>query len=282
MRLIFLISSPNPSINHMLLGSQIRLYLFESNLLPWLLLGAMLLMTEVGFRTGKRLTLKYQLEKANASDTFMAAIFGLLALLLAITFSGAFDRFDKRRELIAKEVSTIGTAYQSIDLLTPKSQPVVRGLFKQYLDSRIDVYQGGMDKGDVEKKYQVHHEIGNRLWKASAIAVKETSYLEKLVAAQVLPEISDMFDASDNQRLAMKFHPPPIIWQALIGLCLIGSLVAGYKLGVEKKRDWFLTIVFILLMTGTITIILNLEYPRMGFVRLDDFDLELSTLRKSF
>jgi len=120
------------------------------------------------------------------------------------------------------------------------------------------------------------------LWQGAVNAVKATAYREKLVAAQILPEVSDMFDASENQRLAMKFHPPPIIWQALICLSLIGSLVAGYNLGIEQKRDWFLTIVFMLLMTGTITIILNLEYPRIGFVKLDDFDFELISLRNSF
>ena len=266
----------------MLLTSQIRIYLFESNLLPWLLLGAMLLMIEIGWRVGGHFASVYKLEKADASETFMAAIFGLLALLLAITFSGASDRFDKRRDLIAKEVSTIGTAYQSIDLLAPTSQIVVRDLFKKYLDSRIDIYQGSMAEGDLAKKYQTHNEIGNQLWQGAVNAVKATAYPEKLVAAQILPEVSDMFDASENQRLAMKFHPPPIIWQALICLSLIGSLVAGYNLGIEQKRDWFLTIVFMLLMTGTITIILNLEYPRVGFVKLDYFDFELISLRNSF
>ena len=114
------------------------------------------------------------------------------------------------------------------------------------------------------------------------MAFRETPYPEKLIAAQILPELSSMFDASANQRLAMKLHPPPIIWQALICLSLVGSLVAGYSLGLQKKRDWFLTLVFIVMMAGTIMVILNLEYPRLGFVKLDDFDIELVNLRKSF
>ena len=265
----------------MLPSDQIRAFLLESNLLSWLLLCAMFLMIEIGWRVGRHFSLVYSQKKADTSDTFMAAIFGLLALLLAITFSGASDRFDKRRDLIAKEVSTIGTAYQSIDLLAPKNQPAVRDLFKKYLDSRIDIYSGSMDVDSLEKKFQTHNEIGNQLWRGLVNAVKATPYPEKLVAAQILPEASDMFDASENQRLALKFHPPPIIWQALIGLSLIGSLIAGYNLGLEEKRDWFLITIFTLLMVGTITIILNLEFPRIGFISLDKFDLELISLRKS-
>lgn len=239
-------------------------------------------MAEIGWRLGRQLTSQAKLDNTASTDTFMAGIFGLLALLLAITFSGASDRFDKRRDFISKELSTIGTAYQSIDLLSAKSQTAVRNAFINYLDTRITIYQGKKEESEINRQFQVHDENGNLLWQAAVLGVKETPYPEKLVAAQILPEISNMFDASANQRLAMKFHPPPIIWQALICLSLVGSLVAGYSLGLQKKRDWFLTIVFIMMMTGTITIILNLEYPRLGFVRLDDFDMELINLRKSF
>lgn len=262
-------------------NNEIRQFIFESNLLTWILIIAMFFMVEIGWRVGRRFANTYGLKKADANDTFMAAIFGLLALLLAITFSGASDRFDKRRDLIAKELSTIGTAYQSIDLLAPASQPAIREMFKKYLDSRINIYQGKLTENGVAKKYQEHNEIGSQLWAKLVKAVQATPYPEKLVAASILQEVSDMFDASENQRLGMKFHPPPIIWQALICLSLIGALIAGYNLGLEQKRDWFLTFLFVLLMTGTIAIILNLEYPRIGFVNLDDFDLELVALRNS-
>ncbi len=264
------------------ISNTLRTFLFETNLLSWILLASMFLMIEIGWRLGRFFTSKYGIKKVDASETFMAAIFGLLALLLAITFSGASDRFDKRRDLIAKEVSSIGTAYQSVDLLPLQYQIHVKDLFKKYLDSRIEVYQGGMSEIAINQRFDKQTDIGNQLWQAVVLAVKNTAPSDKLIAGQILPEVSDMFDASANQRLAMKFHPPPIIWQALISLALVGSLVAGYNLGIEQKRDWFLTIIFTVLMVGTIVVILNLEYPRIGMVKLDDFDVELINLRKSF
>ena len=268
----------------MLLSNNLRLYLFESNLLPLILFIAMLLMVEIGWRVGKHLASKYHLQKIDASDTFMAAIFGLLALLLAITFSGASDRFDKRRDLIAQEYSTIGTAYQSVDLLAKKDQPKIREIFKRYIDSRINLYKNidTLLESHLEAKVAAHNAIGDEIWKAVVGAVEDTAYPQKLVAAQILPELSDMFTASENQRLASKFHPPPIIVQALVGLALIGSLIAGYNMGIEKNRDWLLTIIFVLLMSGTIYVIMGLEYPRLGIDKLDNFDIELVTLRKSF
>ena len=268
----------------MLLNENLRLLLFSSNLLICFLLFAMLFMVEIGWRIGAHLSSKYSAKKVDASETFLAAIFGLLALLIAFTFSGAFERFDNRRELIALEVSSIGTAYKYVDLLAAKDQPQVREFFRDYLDSRINLYQDNQSLSEMhlEKKVAAHNVIGDELWKALIQIVENTAYPAKILTAQILPKVSDMFTASENQRLASKFHPPEIIWQALLILSFIGSLVAGYNMGIEKKRDWLVVIVFSILMAGTIFIIFSLEYPRIGKVSLGDFEAELMILRKSF
>ena len=261
-----------------------RLYLMTSGMLLWFLLANMLVFVELGWRVGIYLSSKYGVKKIDASDTFLASIFGLLALLIALTFSGASDRFDKRRDLIVQEVSAIGTAYQSVDLLAKKDQPQIREIFKRYVDSRLNLYKSNdtLIEAHLEKKVAAHNAIGDEIWKAVVRAVEDTAYPQKLVAAQILPQLSDMFTASENQRLTSKFHPPPIIIQALVGLAFIGSLIAGYNMGIEKSRDWLLTIIFVLLMSGTIYVIMGLEYPRLGKDKLDNFDVELVTLRKSF
>ena len=51
------------------------------------------------------------------------AVFGLLGLLVAFTFSGAATRFEMRAQLIVDEANAIGTAYLRIDLLPAAAQP---------------------------------------------------------------------------------------------------------------------------------------------------------------
>lgn len=263
------------------MSESMRTYLLASGLLPWALLFGMLLTGEVGWRIGRYFSVSYKVSNAGASDTFVAAIFGLLALLIAFTFSGASDRYDQRRELIVKEILTVGTAYMSVDLLKQEDQPRIRGLFKSYIDHRITLYQNVLDAAALETKFQAQSALANQLWQAAVKAVNETGDLQKLVAARLLPEISTMFDAVDEQRLAMKFHPPRVIWQALMLLALIGSFLSGYGMGIEQKRDWLLNVAFIVLMAGAIYVILNLEFPRIGSINLDDFEQELIALRKS-
>ncbi len=264
-------------------GNETKLYLLDSGWIVLILLVLMLTLFEIGWRLGKHLADVHQIKKIDDVETLQAAIFGLLALLLAITLSGASDRFDKRRDLIARELSTIQTAYQSVDLFSAKAQIPIRELFKKYIDSRIEVNKDRQPKltSVRDKKYREHDAVGDDLWKMVVKAVQDTPYPDKLVAAQILPELSDMFDAAANQRLSMKFHPPTVIWQALICLAFVGSLVAGYNLGFEKKRDWFLTSIFIILTSGTIFIILSLEFPMFGLINLNDFEIELTIFRNS-
>ena len=268
----------------MLFSEKFAIHMFSSDMVFPILLLSMLLMGEIGWRIGHFFSKKYHVQKADSSDTFLAAIFGLLALLVAITFSGGSDRFDHRRELIIQEVSTISSAYQSVDLLAAKDQPKIRESFKKYVDSRISIYQfqGEFSSSEMNDRNQKHTAVGNELWQEVVRAVGDTQYPQKLVAAQILPQLSDMFTASDNQRLSVKFHPPMIIFQSLLFLCMIGALVAGYNLGIQKQRDWFLTLIFAVLMTRTIYIILGLEYPRVGKISLGNFEGEFISLKQSF
>ena len=63
---------------------------------------AMLVLLEVGRRVGAR-RLAQDPEGAEAGvGTVESAVFALLGLLIAFTFSGAATRFDARRELIVE------------------------------------------------------------------------------------------------------------------------------------------------------------------------------------
>lgn len=68
------------------------------------------------------------------------AVFGMLGLLVAFTFSGAASRFEERRALIGNEVNDIGTAWMRIDLLAADDRAPMQALFRRYLDARLATY----------------------------------------------------------------------------------------------------------------------------------------------
>ncbi len=74
------------------------------------------------------------------SDIMVGAVFGLLGLLIAFSFSGAYSRYEVRRQIILEETNAIGTAYLRVDLLPEQAQPEVRVLFRKYTESRARFY----------------------------------------------------------------------------------------------------------------------------------------------
>lgn len=101
----------------------------------------MLLSLEIGRRLGARRLAK-DLEGARPGiDAAEGAVFALLSLLVAFTISGAASRYEARRQLVAQEVNAIGTAYLRLDLLAPEARPALQGLFRDYVDSRIETYR---------------------------------------------------------------------------------------------------------------------------------------------
>jgi hypothetical protein len=81
-----------------------------------------------------------------------------------------------------------------------------------------------------------------------------------------------MFDLSTVRLNAMQMHPPTIIYVMLIGLALVSALIAGFQSAGERKPDWLHRIAFGGIIALTVYVILEIEYPRAGFVRIDTID----------
>src|SRR5215469_4593951 len=103
-----------------------------------LLFGGMLALLELG----RRLGIRHQAEESESErsnlGTIEAAVFALFGLVLAFTFSGAADRFNQKRALIAEEGNAIGTAYLRLQRLSENVQPALQGSLRHYLDSRVE------------------------------------------------------------------------------------------------------------------------------------------------
>lgn len=259
----------------------LRLEIFETGLLPWILLLLMTLMLEMGWWIGRHCHIKLNQTRPDSADAIIGSIFGLLALLVAFTFSGASDRFDRHRQLIQSEMSAISTAYSTIDLLKAEDQIVLRKAFVNYLDHRIDLYKRPFVFKELNVRFDKQAELGQAIWLEAIRAVNNMNAFDREVAKLMLPKVLDMLDAYDNQRLSTRMHPPKVIWISLFSLAIIGALIAGYNMGIEQKRDWILTMVFIFLMAGAIFVILNLEYPRIGSISLIEFEQEIVELRNA-
>jgi hypothetical protein len=206
-----------------------------------------------------------------------AAVFGLFGLVIAFTFSGAASRFDTRRNLIVEEVNAIGTAYLRLDILPVEAQPGLRGSFRRYLDSRIQVYRKYPDRAAVAAELENVKRAESQIWTQALAAERDSAPVARLL----LPALNQMFDISTKRTMAMNMHPPTAIYAMLFGLALIASMIAGYGMARAESRAWFHVIGFAAVVAIVAYVILDIEHPRLGFIRIDALDRALVDLRAS-
>jgi hypothetical protein len=204
------------------------------------------------------------------------SVFGLLGLLIAFTFSGAASRFDERRHITVEEVNAIGTAWKRIDMLPPDAQPEIRDGFRRYVDAIAAAYRKLPDLTAEEFTRATH--VANETWaKAAAASRPESGVPARMLF--ILPAMNEMFDLSEARKLSTRIHPPLVIYFMLALVALAAALLAGYGMAGGQGRNWIHMIAFSLTIAASAYVILDLEYPRMGLIRIDEFDRALLELR---
>lgn len=207
------------------------------------------------------------------------AVFALLGLLLAFTFSGAASRFEARRFYIDTEANAIGTAYLRLDLLPEETQPPLRELFRRYADNRATVYQGA-DIDARKAKLADGAALQMEIWK-QAVAACRLPEASGQATMLMIPALNDMIDITATRVTATSNHPPAVIYVLLMALSLIGALLVGYGTSPNKDRSLLHQGTFALVTSLAIYVIVDLEYPRLGLIRIDAADQALLDVRAS-
>jgi hypothetical protein len=212
-----------------------------------------------------------------AAGAVDGAIFALLGLMIAFTFSGATGRFDDRRAQIVAEVNAIGTAYLRVDLLPAEVRPPLRELFRDYLRSRLATFRKLPDLEAARAEYERSVGFQNDIWDLAIPAASSTG--NPAVLSLVTSALNEMFDIASARLAATRIHVPRVVLSLLFALALASALVVGYEgAGDARRRGWLRTILFPLAIAASIFIILDLEYPRMGLIRVDAADRLLEEL----
>jgi len=242
-----------------------------------LLFLGMLGMLEVGRRLGIwRRSIEGENERSNLGP-IEGAVFALFGLLIAFTFSGGASRFNEKRMLIAEETNAIETAYLRLDLV-PEAKPELQELFRRYLDSRIETYRRLPDMKAASLEIANSKKIQGQIWSQAVVASRMPG-AHPAAAWVLLPALNTMIDITTTRAMARQTHPPRIIYGLLFGLGLICSLLAGYRMATGQRRSWLHILGFTIITVIVVYVVLDLEYPRAGLIRLEEADQMLVDLR---
>lgn len=90
-----------------------------------------------------------------------------------------------------------------------------------------------------------------------------------------------MIDITTTRSMARQTHPPTIIFAMLGGLALASALLAGHGMAGGTRRSWLHMVGFAVIMAAAVYVILDLEFPRQGFITVEAFDQVLVELLES-
>jgi hypothetical protein len=241
------------------------------------LFAGMLLAEELGLRVGRR-RLAVDGDGSHAGlGVVDGAVFGLMGLMVAFAFHGAATRFEARRSLVVQEANDIGTAYLRLDLLPPAAQPGLRNAFRRYVDSRLEVYRRLPDVAAARAELERSTVLQGELWSDAVAAARESPQATLLL----LPAVNEMIDITTTRTVALETHPPMVIFAMLGFLTLACSVLAGYGMAGARSRSVLHFVGFAAILTLTVYVILDYEFPRVGLIRLDAADRLLADVRQS-
>lgn len=208
-----------------------------------------------------------------------AAVFALLGLMVAFSFSGAYERFEARKIYIIDEANAIDTAFMRLDLLAPDTRPALRQSFREYLDTRLAAYKHLPDFESSSVEYAKSLRLKQQIWDQTIAACHVT---DSQVATQlVIESVNTMFEIANTRYAIKNIHPPLAVFCMLLGLAFLSAFLAGYCTAKDKVKQLIYVLAYLVIITLIIYIILDLEFPRVGMIHVNSFDSILVDIEKN-
>ena len=180
---------------------------------------------------------------------------------------------------MTEEANAIGTAWLRIDVAAEDAQPKLRELFRRYLDSRLATYSQARNAELALEELARSTKIQKEIW-TTAVAGCRASTVPP-ACFLLLPSLNEMIDITTTRLMATKIHPPPVIFAMLAALALAGALLAGHEMAEGGARNWTHEVAFAAVVAAVVYVIIDIEYPRLGLIRVNAVDEVLVDLRKS-
>lgn len=233
---------------------------------------------EIGRRVGTRHLTPDIAETRKGLAAVDGVIFSLLGLLVAFTFYGAAERFDARRKMVIDEAEAIASAWSRLYLLDGNDRPGLQKLFRQYLDARLGAYRKPSEAAAAETALATSLKLQGEIWQRSLAASAKP--LPIPAAPLLIPALSEMFRIAHARLATARIHPPKIIFATLIVLTLVSAIMVGHGMAGRKSRSSIHIAGYVITMVVVIYLIFQLEYPRLGFIRMEATDQVLVELRQ--
>lgn len=217
-----------------------------------------LLSIDGGYRLGRYRHSRSDQEKEAPVGAMVGSSLGLLAFMLAFTFSMAASRFDARKALVLEEANAIGTTYLRAAML-PAAADEVRGLLRDYVDVRLAAVKSGEFAAGIQKS----EALQNLLW-AHAVAAGQINP-NSIVVGLYIESLNEVIDLHSERLVAgLRNRIPGVIWLSLSLIAVLSLGGMGYHQGLTGTARSGAAIAVALVFSAVFALVVDLDRPQEG------------------
>ncbi|MBP1704657.1 MAG: hypothetical protein H6Q36_396 [Chloroflexi bacterium] len=218
---------------------------------------------EIGFRVGRWWQERTPEEKEGPTSMLVGSLLALMAFLLAVTMGMASDRFDARRGLVLDEANSIGTTYLRAGYLPSPAADQSRELLRAYVPLRVNV----ADRARLQANFVRSEEILDDLWAIAEDLARTEPGSETL--ALYIESLNETIDLHETRVTAIVYArvPETVLILLILGAVLTVGMV-GYSAGLTRRRSLITAVVLVIVLGAVITLIVDLDRPREGFLQV--------------
>lgn len=205
-----------------------------------------------------------------------AALFTLVALVLAFGLAMAVTRYEARRAALVDDANAIGTAWLRAQTLREPVRSMSLPLYVRYTDASIALSRAVPGSAAQKRAIAAESELQRRLWRLAGEALdgQPTQSAPRLY----VESLNEMIDMQTTRASALNNRvPSPILLVQVVGSALALFLLALYLALLARG------VVTVLLAAGLLSFILfvtfDLDRPARGFIEIPA--TPLVTLRAS-
>jgi hypothetical protein len=226
----------------------------------------MLLAMELGFRSGIRKQV-HTPEAITQANSVLVSMLGLLALLLAFTFSAALQRYEDRSQTVVVEANAIGTTFLRARLLPGGMTDEVQATLRQYLGIRIQ--EGLVDATEPELHASLVSQaklLEAQLWSQAVRAAKLDP--NPVTSGLFIQSLNELIDTSGTRNAALNRHVPEFVLLVMFATIVLMTAMLGYASGIAGHRVTLAAFVLVILIALFVYLILDLDSPRRGVIQV--------------
>lgn len=212
-------------------------------------------------------------EPATDSTSYLvSSALALLGLLIGFTFSMAVERFNERRHAVTLEANAISTVYARAGLFKEPIASQLQSNIARYAKDRRDFVAAGEDTVKLDLVAKDAAEAQAEIWAIMKTALSDDEAAELTTAT--LTSMNEMFDLASTRQALIEAHIPLMVMAVLIGFALATAYLLGYGSAHERQNHNAATSIVFALVAIAIALIVDLDRPRLGFVKVDQDPME--------